>query len=356
MKHPGRMRRGAALDGWGRVRLGRALRSSFLALLFACIPLLAPAPASAQLLALQRDMGPPWARVRAEEGLEGAIDQIESLWPALPEEIASGLGLLEPAPVEIVLLSGETFRSWSKGLLPEWGAGYARWPHGPIAIDVSAASRGPKQLPDLLRHELSHVYLGQRLGEASGVPRWFVEGVAQAQAAEWRWTDNFSLMRGSMFGRLPSLQRISARFPVGSGGAGQAYALSLAAVSRLQRQLENKGGWRALIDGTERSGRFDLAMQELTGLTVQSWTEEFDQEVGGRYRWLGVLGQLGSVFGLMTLLFLLGVGRAQWRKRRRLAEMEAEEAAVDLQKLLKEVSRRPPPMPPRRPPDEDETR
>ncbi len=312
----------------------------------------AASPSCAQLITLQRDMGPPWARVRSEAGLEGAIDAVEAMWPGLPQEIAAGVGLDRPRPVEIVLLSGETFGAWSKGLLPEWGVGYARWPHGPIAIDISAASRGPKSLSDILRHELSHVYLGQRVGQARGVPRWFIEGVAQAQAAEWRWSDNFSLMRASVFGRVPSLQRISAHFPAGSGGAGQAYALSLAAVTELDRELADRGGWVALVDATQDLGRFDLALQELTGRTVHTWTEDFDREMGSRYRWIGVLAQLSSVFGLMTVLFLIGVGRAQWRKRRRLAEMEAEESALDMQDLMQEVSRRPPPMRPRKPDDE----
>jgi len=278
--------------------------------------------------------------------MEGAIDAVAALWPELPLEIASGLHLAEPAPVEIVLLSGDTFRAWSNGILPEWGVGFARWPTGPIAIDVSAASRGPKTIPEIVGHELSHVYLGQRVGHA-GVPRWFLEGVAQAQAGEWRWSDTFSLMRASSFGRLPSLQRIADHFPAGSGGAGQAYALSLAAVSELDKELLSRGGWVALVDAAAQSGRFDMAFLELTGSTVQTWTEEFDRHMGGRYRWVGIFAQLSSIFGLMTLLFLVGLGRSQWRKRRRLAEMEAEESSLDLQGLMKEVSLRPPPMRPR---------
>lgn len=283
----------------------------------------------ADLTPLQRELGPPYCIVRAEAGLEGAVDAVTALWPELPREIAAGLHLAEPAPVEIVLLSGDTFRTWSNGILPEWGVGFARWPTGPIAIDVSAASRGPKTIPEIVRHELSHVYLGQRVGHA-GVPRWFLEGVAQAQAGEWRWSDTFSLMRASTFGRLPSLQRIADHFPAGSGGAGQAYAISLAAVGDLDDELSQVGGWVALVDATALTGRFDLAFRELTGSTVQSWTEDFDRRIGGRYRWIGVFSQLSSVFGFMTLLFLLVLARSQWRKRKRLAEMENEESALDL--------------------------
>jgi hypothetical protein len=169
------------------------------------------------------------------------------------------------------------------------------------------------------------VYLGQRVGN-SGVPRWFIEGVAQAQAGEWRFADTFSLMRSSAFGRLPSLQRIAGQFPAGSGGAGQAYALSLAAVSALDEELRAQGGWVALVDAVAQGDRFDRAFLTLTGSTVQSWALEFDRSMSARYRWIGVFAQLGSVFGLMTLLFLIGLGRTRWRNRRRLREMEAEEA------------------------------
>ncbi len=257
--------------------------------------------------------------------MDRSVDELLSLWPSAARDVARGVGLGHPAPVEIVLLRSKTFRPWARGLIPEWGAGFANWPHGPIVLDMDAVLRGGAGLDRILRHELSHVYLGQRVGARAGLPRWFVEGVAQAQSGEWRWGDRFALLRGSFTGRLPSLERIGRDFPRGGGAAGRAYALSLAAVLQLQNELEDRGGWRALVDATASDGHFDRAFRKLTGMTVHRFALDFDHRIQGRYGWIAALSQAASIFTLMTLLFLVGYGRTRWRRRRRLAEMEEEE-------------------------------
>jgi len=257
--------------------------------------------------------------------MEASVDAVAALWPIVSPSIAAGVGLEHPAPVEIVLLRGRTFRPWARGLIPEWGVGFANWPTGPIVLDMDAVLRGDQGLSRILRHELSHVYLGQRVGARAGLPRWFVEGVAQAQSGEWRWHERFALLRGASAGSLPALERIGKAFPEGGAAAARAYALSLAAVLELQDRLRAQGGWKALIDGTVRCGRFDQAFLELTGQTVHRFALDFDARIQGRYGWIAALSQVASIFTLMTLLFLVGAARSYWRKRRRLAQMEEEE-------------------------------
>ncbi len=252
-------------------------------------------------------------------------DGILELWPKLAPPVAQGLGLQAPRPVEIVVLSGATFRPWARGLIPEWGAGFTNWPTGPIVLDADAVSGGAKSLPEILRHELSHAYLGQRVGSNAGLPRWFVEGVAQAQSGEWRWLDTFALVRGAATNDLPALERIQFAFPRGGSAARQAYALSLAAVLSLEDRLREEGGWRALVDAVAQGERFDSAFLRLSGITVHSFALSFDEGLKSRYGWIAAFTQLASVFLLMTLLFLAGYARTVYRNRRRLAEMEAEE-------------------------------
>ena len=257
--------------------------------------------------------------------MEASVDAVVALWPEVSVEIARGLGLKNPAPVEIVLLKGKTFRPWARGLLPEWGVGFANWPRGPIVLDMDAVARGQKGLPQILRHELSHVYLGQRVGAHAGLPRWFLEGVAQAQSGEWKWLDGFALLRGASAGELPSLERISHAFPEGGGAARRAYALSLAAVLALQDRLRDQGGWRVLVDATAQQGRFDLAFRDLTGQTVHRFALDFDERMQNRYGWIAALSGAASIFTVMTVLFLVGYARTLYRKRKRLAEMALEE-------------------------------
>jgi hypothetical protein len=256
------------------------------------------------------------------------VDGILELWPQLAPAVAEGLGLRAPHPVEIVVLSGKTFRSWARGLIPEWGAGFTNWPTGPIVLDADAVSSGNKSLAEILRHELSHAYLGQRVGADAGLPRWFVEGVAQAQSGEWRWLDTYALVRGAAANDLPALERIRFAFPRGGLAARQAYALSLAAVLSLEDRLREVGGWRALVDAVAKGERFDEAFLRLTHSTVHSFALSFDEGLKSRYGWIAAVTQVASVFTLMTVLFLAGYARTVFRNRRRLAEMEEEESSA----------------------------
>ncbi len=289
--------------------------------------LVAAAAAAAQTdrTPLHRALQDPPGSIRAEESLAGAVGAVAQLWPRASAEIATQLGVSDPAPVEVVLLSERTFSGWARaGFLPEWGVGFASWPGGPIVLNVEAIARGRKSLDEVLRHELSHVYLGQRLGGA-GVPRWFVEGVAQWQSGEWRLLDSFAMVRAAGTQDLRPLSQLSRAFPAGGHAAGLAYQISMRAVSELEKQLQEKGGWRAVVDRAAETGRFDTAFREVTGVSMQQFATEFDKSVRVRYGWIAAVGSAGSLFTAMTFLFLLGAARAYWRKHRRLAQMEEEE-------------------------------
>jgi hypothetical protein len=265
--------------------------------------------------------------LRAEPGLEPALEGIVRIWPEAASAVAAGLRLDGPAPVEIVVLRGETFRRWSHGMIPDWGVGIASWPDGPITLDVTGISRSAKSLDEVLRHELSHVYLGQILGDRRP-PTWFVEGVAQAQSGEWRWLDTFSLVQAASSGRLPRLTALARACPRGGRPADLAYRIALRAVLDLDRRLEAQGGWVALVHETARRGRFDEAFQALVGMRLTEYEEELYGRLRGRYGWIAAIAGASTLFSAMTVLFLLGTARAYWHKRRRLREMEHEEDDV----------------------------
>jgi hypothetical protein len=275
---------------------------------------------------LRRALFHPSLLLSAQAGLDGFLDRLEQIAPPAAREVAAQLGLNDPDPVEIVVLHAPAFAAWARGFAPEWGVGIAIWPHGPIVLDAAATAAGAKPLEVILRHELSHVYLGQRVAGAR-LPQWFVEGLAQRHASEWAWTDTFALVRAAALRRLPRLARLEWGFPAAGGAAQLAYALSMHAVGELERRL-GPAGFAALLDDLRAGADFDAAMQRHAGTDVEGFDQEVTAALAGRFGWLGVLASLPNLFAVMTLLFLMAVARAYVRRRRRAAELEREEALL----------------------------
>jgi hypothetical protein len=298
---------------------------------------LTPAMAQAQTLVHEPREDPypqrrvvehPPAVIFAEAHLGGAADEIARLWARAAPEIAAGMRLQQPRPVAVYLLSGRTFRRWSRGLLPDWGIGFANWPDGPIALDVDGITSGSKSLDFVLRHEISHVYLGQSL-QGVRPPTWFVEGVAQLQSGEWTMGDTFALVQVASVGALPSLSEIAGRFPAGGRPAEMAYRLSLQAVQDIDRRTHDRGGWVAVVEAAARTGRFDTAFEDVVGMRLPDFELQLTDRLRGRYGWLAAIAGASTLFTLMSLLFVAGAMRAYARKYRRLAEMEREEHGME---------------------------
>lgn len=304
--------------------MGRVIARFLLGL---CLLLCLVPPAAAQdPTPLRHQLTDPPARIRAEASLQGAIDRVTATWPESAPRVAAGLGLTDPAPVDIVLLTDATFRRWSRGLIPEWGAGYASWPTGPIVLAVGRP--GPKTLEEVLRHELSHVYVGQRIAR-TGLPRWFVEGVAQRQSGEWRFLDTVSMVRTAGMGGMPSLAEIGGRFPASGPRASLAYQLSLYAITDLEGRLEAREPLRLMVDTIAARGSFEIAFRELFGMGSLDYSRQLHESMEVRYGWIFVVANATSLFTLGGLVLTLGAARAYRRKRSRMAEMEREEALAD---------------------------
>ncbi len=271
------------------------------------------------------DVANPPARILAEPGLEGAAERIARSWVRAARPIADELRL-QPEPVAVYLMHDRSFTRWARGLLPEWGVGYANWPDGPIALNVGAITAGRKPLDVVLRHEISHVYLGQKL-QGLRPPTWFVEGVAQHQAAEWGFGDTLALVQVASAGALPRLSELVTRFPAGGARAELAYRISLQALGEIDERLADRGGWVTLVEETVRRQSFREAFESLLGIRIAEFETELSSSLRGRYGWIAAIAGASTLFFGMSLLFLVGLVRTKFRNRRRLREMDREEQA-----------------------------
>ena len=148
-------------------------------------------------------------------------------------DIAGEVGLERIDSVTIYIAGDrDTYRRYHDGLVPEWGVAYSRWHGREIGIDAGAVLSQPRPLEVVIRHELSHIVLAERIGGVP-CPRWFVEGLAMLQSSEWTFEDQWGLVRSIGRESLPSLEDLEGPFPRNPRDAILAYRVSYYAVDEL---------------------------------------------------------------------------------------------------------------------------
>lgn len=252
----------------------------------------------------------------------------ESVSGFVPAPVASME--LPPDTVEVVVAPTEgAFRDATGGRAPDWGLAVAFPQIRRVVIRSPRLTGGAAVDPAVvLRHELSHVYLGMALDEAGEeIPRWFHEGFAARYADEWRWVDPYRLAWARITGTLRPLAELRATIP-DAGDPAVAYVQSMAAV----RALERRGGDVALghlLARIRDGATFDVALRETYGLTLDQFYSEWESELGRQYGWaVALTGQEGLWIALAVLVLLLFGWRRRSVKRQIEERMRREDEAL----------------------------
>jgi hypothetical protein len=225
--------------------------------------------------------GPPGSAPEWEGRVRDLSAQVEG---------AMGFDFSGPVRVELAVTDAE-FRRRAPGA-PAWAAAIARPRAATLVVRLSAT--GPRTGTDVtsvLRHELVHLFLPQRVGGFDRVPLWFEEGLAQVLGARILPVDLARLKLAGAAGRLFTLSSISNRFPEDRSAAGLAYAQSESIVNH----LVDRGGidrLRAMLDRIRESGDFEQSLRE----TYRRSTAELEAE------WMAWIRDEGRPWWLETIL------------------------------------------------------
>lgn len=235
-----------------------------------------------------------------------------------------------PRPTQRVLIAlapdDARFRLWAGTAAPEWGAALAFPESRRIIMQGRAAGSDAGDPQEVLRHELAHLALHERLGNRP--PRWFDEGYASVAAREWRREDvlvaNVALaLRGA-----PSLEQLDHGFAGGAVAAQSAYALSYRAVTELAA-LDRDRGLTLLFEYWTRSPSLDVAIRRAFGLTLAGFEREFQSKTRRRYGGLALFADLSLLLLALSILLLPLIVARRMRDRRRLRVLLAADAAAE---------------------------
>ncbi|HEX8246025.1 MAG TPA: hypothetical protein VF541_21095 [Longimicrobium sp.] len=236
-----------------------------------------------------------------------------------------GLGAVTvPDSTTIILASTPAeFGAAAEGDVPEWAGGAAIPELRRIVLPEypGARVRGD-DAATILRHEVAHLVLHDRLGEI--IPRWFDEGYAEVASGGWDVESAWQLRVAFVTGATPPLDSLTLDWPRSAGEARFAYLLSATAVDYLRRRGGERG-MQFLFANWRTEGSFEAALRTTFGITFGQFEDEWRRDVRSRYGWLAILSNVALIWGVATVLVLAAWIPRRRRNRRKLAQMDAEE-------------------------------
>lgn len=244
-------------------------------------------------------------------------------------EISADMSITPRGPVRVIILTTDkdvaqlTFRLPPT---PEWSVGYAVGGRRIIVLKTGFL-RGTVRADVLstFRHELVHILVRDASGPyAALVPRWFNEGLAMIHTRAWGLRDVVGLSKHLITRKPLPLGELTRGFPSGRTSAGVAYAQSYLFLTHLREKHGTDAPGRIL----RRLGSgmaFNQAFLEVTGRPLHRVEAEWRRGLTWRYRYIPMVTSGGTLWMLVTLLFVLGYVRKRNRNRRKIEQWEEEE-------------------------------
>lgn len=249
--------------------------------------------------------------------------EIEKLACRSIDAIAAGTGLGLIDSFSIFIAPGRESFDYLHGLLlPEWGEAFSDAGRMMIGINAQGVLRSPRPLDVVVRHEISHIFLSQRI-EGARCPTWFVEGVAMRQSREWTLADSWNLAGSVWNGRVPDLEDLSGPFPKPADQASIAYRVSYCAVDEL---LGERPEDLITLTAFVRDLRdFDRAFILTFGESTGEYATRFHLSLEKKYRTAGFFVHSSPFWLFVVFLFLTAYLVKRIRNYRKVREWEAKE-------------------------------
>ncbi len=218
--------------------------------------------------------------------------------------------------------SEEEFQSYSKNGFPEWSQAIAFVEKRTIII---RAKNGDEinRLPQVLLHELVHIYIGI-ISPEKYIPTWLHEGVAQLLSYESLTINEQIYISNALYsGKLTNLSNLDSMFNFTTQQALLGYALSRSAVDYFLKKYDMQALFRTLkkVNSTRSINR---AFVEVTGRDFVDFETGWFAYVDKEYKWLFILNIDYLIWFILIVLFLIAVMRIKYKNRKIIRNWEEE--------------------------------
>ncbi len=193
---------------------------------------------------------------------------------------------------------------------------------GYVELDASGIFAPAQQIAG---HEITHVLIFRILApDPMSLPLWANEGIAKYMTDDWSQSDRDLLAEATIAGDLLPLQSISRQFP-----DGQAQSLAYAQGASAIKFLTDRWGEKSiakLVHATAKTGSFDRAMRNTTGLTTKQFEQQWQTSIEGRFGIAKILRIARIITAIaMPLLIILAYLNSRRKRRRALERYRLEE-------------------------------
>jgi len=271
----------------------------------------------------------PPLKIRYHEPAESFARQVLSKSVIFLAEVEKVLRLPARGPYVIVLTgSREEFVRLQPASTPgpEW-AGALTYPQLGLVFLMTPGALGTagRGYWSLLQHEMVHLVMGEaEFGQPGRVPRWLSEGVATYIAGEMRLPRLLHLSWAQITGSAIPFEQLERKFPEKPALAEAAYAQSYLFVQFIMRKYGQEAVGK-LVASVIRERNMDQAVFAAFGVSLAELMTGFQDYAKVKATWIPVITSSATVWGAITLLFLLTYVRKRVAGFRVLREWDLED-------------------------------
>lgn len=252
-----------------------------------------------------------------------AIQAADILADELPV-ISRELNVALESPIGVFIApTRSSFIKLTGGNVPHWGEAVADPAKQIIILKSPRWSRPSMNVRIILVHELVHILVQKRAGNAS-VPRWLNEGMAIYFSGETSHYGGKEVSRAQLTDQLIPLATIDQVLSFETLRAQLAYQESYLAVVYIADQY-GESALPKLLQSLSEASDLNLAFQKTFGLSVLQFEREWHAYLKQKYHW-SIFSEFESVLWIgATLLVFLAFWLIVRRNRRTVKKWEEEE-------------------------------
>lgn len=233
------------------------------------------------------------------------------------------MGLTEKVHV-FLAPSQRIFDELTGNSIPHWGEGVADPARSLIILKSLAMSEKRERIAKLVRHELTHVLIGQAVKRPNALPRWFNEGIAIYLSADEEFTAGEAISKALLTNSIVPLDEIDEVLKFHQTKAALAYEESYSFVLYLIEK-HSFASIIHLVSGLADNNSFEEVFRQRLGADLFEEEFEWYEHIEEKYRWHFLVDFEVYLWVIILGTFLLVFIAVKLRNRRVLRHWEQEE-------------------------------